>query len=229
MSTNVAAVKMAMAMEPKMVDPLHPLVTARWEECCTIPECSRISTECVPWNNKFYLGLVEKRQLTLEEFYSDFVPSTPKLLELSADFTSWRVITNIPVSYFGLCTYHSQLVIVGGREKDRPGLSNQLWASDEDMNWGTSLPSMPTKRFSPTVVNTGIPEHLVVAGGMYGLGTPLNTVEVLMEGVWFTLERLPLGYCDIKHAMHNGIVFLTGTGSVKKLRVSVLYFVCYKT
>ncbi len=88
-----------------------------------------------------------------------------KLFKSSADLNTWTHVPT-PTEYFGLTTYHSQPVLVGGKIGRDP--TNKLWTSPNGgLDWVESLPPMPTSRWSPSVVNTGTPECLIVAGGFW--------------------------------------------------------------
>ena len=60
---------------------------------------------------------------------------------------TWTTL-DTPVYYFALTTYHSQLVLVGGREYVGENIvgdeSNQLWTLSEDGQWQETLPPTPT-------------------------------------------------------------------------------------
>ena len=74
---------------------------------------------------------------------------------------------NTPSKYFGLTTYQSKPVLVGGTTS-RFSAFNELWTlSDDRTEWvhTDALPPMPTARWSPSVVNAGTPECLIIAGG----------------------------------------------------------------
>jgi hypothetical protein len=67
---------------------------------------------------------------------------------------------------------------------------------------------MPTARKWPTVVNTGTPEYLIVAGGHHCE----RVVEVLMEGQWWSLPSLPYNilYGYSMATIHEGTLHMWG-------------------
>lgn len=71
---------------------------------------------------------------------------------------------------------------------------------------------MALERRSPTVVNTEIPEYLLVAGGntMVSRSSVINTLEILVGEQWLTPASLPFSFADIKHTLHNGCLYLYG-------------------
>lgn len=146
------------------------------------------------------------------------------LYQSSADLTSWTRVTTPTVSY-ALTTYQSQLVLAGGEEvtdmisdtaHPLQNATDKLWTSDSDSswNWQASLPPMLTKRSKATAINTGTPEYLVVAGGIGGIGVyELDTVEVLAERKWSTVQQLPKLCSSMKSVLCGGTLYLMGGGS----------------
>ena len=93
-----------------------------------------------------------------------------------------------------------------------------LWASADGTNWQETLPPMPTSRYGAAAVNTGSsggPECLVVAGGKKRPGEIIDTVEVLREGQWSTVQPLPRPrhyiFQDRHFVLHNGTIILGAT------------------
>lgn len=98
----------------------------------------------------------------------------------------------VPAEEFGLSTYNSKLVLVGGRDSSSQQVCNKLWMSGDGKEWAEGiLPAMPTPRLAPFAASFGCPECLIVAGGMTSKQRKLVTVEVLKNGQWFTVEPLP--------------------------------------
>jgi hypothetical protein len=104
------------------------------------------------------------------------------LWESNNDFSHWNRLSPLPS---GLSTYHSQLVLVGGQLNGCP--TNKVWVSDDGYSWNTSLPSMPTAREFPIVVNTGTPEYLLVAGGY-----PCDQELEVVDSAFFTMQIFAL-------------------------------------
>ena len=142
-------------------DVLHPLATIQWETCWELEDIFSNYIGTVVLDDKLYLGVMGEMVL----------------VEFSANLAAWKMLPLTPVECFGLSTYHSQPVLVGGWLNGTS--SNKLWVYDND-TWHCSLPPMMTGRRYPVVVNTGTPEHLVVAGG-YHCAEPIEVLEVLME------------------------------------------------
>ena len=121
------------------------------------------------------------------------------------DFTSWTVHGPPEgLECFGLTSYHSQLMVVGGKERGM--VTNKVWTSDDGTDWQLSLPPMPNKRCFPLAVNTGpSPECVIVAGGEGEDHTRLTVVEVLLDGQWFTVPSKLTYLCDT--LSHGGVVY----------------------
>ena len=129
----------------------------------------------------------------------------------SGQLLSWNRLTTFDVVNFGLGTYQSKLVRVGGGEDEISVLSSVL-VSDDGITWQDSLPPLPTRRANPMVVTVGRnPEYLVVAGGCdYSPELKnLPTLEVLAEGQWYTLQSFPVPCIIENHCFHNGKLFMT--------------------
>ena len=181
-------------------DILHPLATIQWETCWKLEgTCDFTGTSTVVLDDKLYSGIGEFK------YYGSHGLGAGMVLKFSADLAAWKVLPLLPVSDFGLSTYHSQLVLVGGQLHGVT--TNKLWVYDNDA-WHCSLPPMPTCRYDPVVVNTGTPEYLVVAGGYQFWADPIEVVEVLMEGQWVSCAPL---YFNPNHGcIHNGNLYFSG-------------------
>ena len=130
-----------------------------------------------------------------------------------SDTVNKRLVWDVcrtPTERYALTTYHSQLVLVGGRELSTFEPSNMLWtlSSDAGMKWHPSIQEMPTKRYGASALNTGTPEYLVVAGGMGVGGYALDTVEVFTGKEWCTVEPLPNICSYNKCTIHGGKYYL---------------------
>ena len=135
-----------------------------------------------------------------------------KVYSSDTDFASW---TSLPVpgdiTGFGLGTYHSQLVLAGGVSTEKT--VTDVWASDDGTNWqqSESLPPLSVACSMPTIINTGSPEYLLVAGGYdyYNL-QPLVRVAVLMEKQWVSVQPPPKLCCILSSTIHNGNLYVGG-------------------
>ena len=127
----------------------------------------------------------------------------------STDLNSWSQVTT-PTRYYGLTTYHSQVVLVGGMELDTRMATNKLWTLKGETNWQPSLPPMPTSRYLSSALNTGSPECLVVSGGLDSGGTPVNVVEILKDNEWSSVQPLPKACSHLKSTLHKGRLYLMG-------------------
>ena len=137
--------------------------------------------------------------------------SDASLFISSTDLNSWSQVTT-PTSYYGLTTYHSQVVLVGGMEPDTDMATNKLWTLKGGMNWQPSLPPMPTSRYYSSALNTGSPECLVVSGGLVRKNDEegVNVVEVLKDNEWSSVQPLPKACSHLKSTLHKGRLYLMG-------------------
>ena len=183
---------------PLQVDILHPLVSLDWTECTRLP-VGMYRAQCVLLQNTIYLG--GGATLSLESVSSLFISST--------DLNSWSQVTT-PTCYYGLATYHSQVVLVGGREPNTRISTNKLWTLKGGTNWQPSLPPMPTSRYHSSALNTGSPECLVVSGGRVYEEAYMNVVEVLKDNEWSSVQPLPKACSHLKSTIHKGRLYLMG-------------------
>lgn len=166
-------------------------------------------------NDKIYIALEVSKQLQYEEGpgrdgHLEFMSTIYAIS--TADFSSWKNVTTLYLVDCTLATYHSKLVLIGGRMELYQlfwEVRDSLLVSSGGVNWHPSLPPMPTKRYQATAVNTGSPEYLVVAGGRGISDEVLVSVEVLVEDQWSVIEPLPFPYCGVRYCFHNGNLILT--------------------
>ena len=126
--------------------------------------------------------------------------------------TDTRTDINTPVYLFALITYHSQLVLVGGREyvsdETLGPLTNKLWTLAEHNQWKETLPPTTTKRHSASAVEFA--GNILVAGGKDIKERDTNTVEVYNGHHWAKAQCLPKPCNHIKSTVLNGYWYLMG-------------------
>ena len=154
--------------------------------------------QCVLLQDKIYIG---GDTSSWESNSSLFISST--------DLNSWSLVTT-PTCYYGLTTYHSQVVLVGGMEPDTDMATNKLWTLKGGTNWQPSLPPMPTSRYYSSALNTGSPECLVVSGGRASGEDEVNAVEILKDNEWSSVQPLPKACSRLKSTLHKGRLYLMG-------------------
>ena len=155
--------------------------------------------QCVLLQDKIYLG--GGNTSSLKSNASLFISST--------DLNSWSQVTT-PTRLYGLTTYHSQVVLVGGVEPDTDMTTNELWTLKGGTNWQPSLPPMPTSRYFSSALNTGSPECLVVSGGADSGRDEVNVVEILKDNEWSSAQPLPKACSCLKSTLHKGRLYLMG-------------------
>ena len=132
----------------------------------------------------------------------------PRLLIYDFTEDSWDTI-DTPTQWYALATYHSKLVLVGGRNLNTKEATNQLWVLDEQNRWTQPLPPMTTKRYKASAVSLG--NHLIVAGGQGGShACPLDEVEMYDGHQWKKVESLPRACTWMKSTLHEGKWYLAG-------------------
>ena len=125
---------------------------------------------------------------------------------------------------YGISTYRSQLVLVGGLDPSTQQATNKVWVSDDGSKWEPSLPPLPTVHDYPMVVNTGSLEYLTVIGGCVQFKDGGTNVEVLVliGEQWMSAHPIPLlssqpplfsrprrrGIDCIAHTIHDKNLFI---------------------
>ena len=166
----------------------------------------------VLFQDRIFLGMTVPIPDGREPVYWDRDYSHCLLLCSSFEFKSWTKLSTSDILFFGLGTYQSQLVRVGGTRYDgkKSEDSNEVLVSYDGITWHDSLPPMPTRRSQPTVIYSE--KYLVVAGGS-STSPPdyhfLDTVEALVDGQWCTIEPIPIPCLVNNGCFHDGKFFMT--------------------
>ena len=117
--------------------------------------------------------------------------------------------TNIPVHNSALVTYHSNLVLVGGRRKDTASATNKLFTMISLGQWRETIPPMSEERYHATAVE--YKGNILVAGGC-NESHLLNTVEFYNGLHWALAQCLPKGCSStrINSTVFDGQWYLMG-------------------
>ena len=185
---------------------LHPLKSLEWSECCEMP-VSVYEAQAVVLGNKVYIGggII-------------YPGSSSRLLVYNFTKDSWDIM-DTPTEDYAITTYHSQLVLLGGRNPNSGWATNQLWVLDKQHQWTKFLPLMTTERLRACAVSMG--DHLIVAGGCCdnqafprdqdeACPQNLDTVE-LYDGHghhWRRVQSLPKAGSQIKSVLFEGNWYL---------------------
>ena len=184
------------------VDILPPLAGLHWDEgCCDWPGGIQ-PTRVVLLHGKYYVGATSRQRLR-------GTSAVGELYCCTTDLSLWTTLPVPGVKKFGLGTYQSQLVLVGGINSSGQ-VVRDLWASEDGTKWqqSESLPPLLRACHGCTVINTGNPEYIIVAGGYSAELLAVDTVRVLIEGQWFVLKQLPQPCGLISFTIYNGNLFL---------------------
>ena len=124
---------------------------------------------------------------------------------------TWNRI-DTPVYWFALITYHSRLVLVGGREyvgEGREGpVTNKLWTLTEHDQWRETLSPMTTKRRWASAVEFA--DNILVTGGTDDTGRYIDIVEVYNGHHWAKAYCLSKPCYRMKSTVLNGHWYLMG-------------------
>ena len=168
-------------------DLLDPLVSLHWEKRNDLPE--DIDEAHSVWlNGKLYVGggII-------------FGGSSAHLLVYSPSEDSWEVIPT-PTEYYAHATYHSQLVLVGGRDPTTRKPTSKVWLL-EDRSWvpHPTDPNMPVSTYWSAAVGFG--DYLIVSGSEQDEG---STAMSVFDGQnWLSAQALPERFNRIKSAVNG--------------------------
>ena len=159
------------------------------------------SAEAVWLKDKVYVaGGVRFRNLRSDARLYIYTPAT----------NAWTTL-DTPVYYFGLTTYHSQLVLVGGKVYVGGNIegecTNKLWTLSKDSQWQEILPPLPKPYGNLSAVSHG--DHLLVISGDYP-----NKVYVCNGHHWASAQHPPQQLYSIMSTIINGHWYLTASGGV---------------
>ena len=177
------------------VDALHPLASLEWRECRGPPVDVGGTAKAVWLKDKVYVG----GGVTSGSFRS-----AARLYIYTPATDEWTTL-DTPVYLFGLTTYHSQLVLVGGLKYVSENVweriyTNKLWTLNEDGQWQEILPPMPTSCAFVSAVSHG--DHLLVISA--------DEVYVYNGHHWASAQRPPQRLYSIKSTIFNGHLYLMG-------------------
>ena len=180
------------------VDILHPSASLKWRECRRLP-VGMCDTQAVWLGDKLYVGGGGTARDDARLYI--YTPTTDIWSEIDT-----------PVYQFALITYHSQLVLVGGREYVGEGsvgpVTNKLWTLTGHDQWRETLPPMTTKRYRASAVEFA--GKIIVAGGQDDKMS--NIVEVYNGHHWTKAQCLPKPSSDMNSTVLNGHWYLMGGG-----------------
>ena len=178
------------------------LPSLKWKECSSLPEELR-DAQAVWLGDKLYVGGGETsgRQRDDASLYM-YTPATD----------TWNRI-DTPVYFYALVAYHSQLVLVGGKEYAGEGIdgpvTNKLWTLTEHCQWSSeSLPPMTRKCYRASAVEFA--DNLLVAGGRDDEGERTNAIEVYNGRHWAKAQYLPNPCEEMKSTIFSGHWYLMG-------------------
>ena len=185
----------------------------KWIECRRLPAGVE-DAQAVCVGDKLCIGGGTSESKRTASMLYIYIPTTD----------TWREI-DTPVYLFALMTYHSQLVLVGGREYKWKGwqVTNKLWTLNEHEQWSEILPPMTTKRHSASAVEFA--NNILVAGGVNNKGRDVDIVEVYNAHHWAKACCLLTPCYRIKSTVLNGHWYLMGGEGLGKC----VYYVSLKS
>ena len=126
---------------------------------------------------------------------------------------TWSTLLPSPIIHSEVAVINGHLTLIGGQESDASTVkvTNQVWSwHEENKEWRDTIPSMPTPRLAPGVIQTS--SVVAVLGGLGSDKTVLSTVDVLHTATlqWTTpsLLKLPLPMWGLSTATCNGHLYI---------------------
>ena len=124
--------------------------------------------------------------------------------------SAWNSMSTQSVSHFALAVYHSQIVLVGGKEcccENVIQITNKVWVMTDEQIKTDIIPHMKLRRSGAVAVS--IDTVLIVTGGEQE-SSALYT-EIYDGNMWWNIKRpSDLGGSDVKMALHEDYCYLIG-------------------
>ena len=174
-------------------DLLDPLVSLHWEKRNNLP-VDIDSAHSVWLNGKLYVG-----------GGGIYGVSRTQVLVYSPSEDSWEVLPT-PTEHYALTTYHSQLVLVGGRDPTTDKPTSKVWLL-EDRSWvpHPTVPDMSVSTFWSAAVGFG--DYLIVFGSEQDEG---STAMSVFDGQnWLSAQAVPEELFGVYSAVNGDDWYLT--------------------
>ena len=120
---------------------------------------------------------------------------------------NWAIHSIAPTYWSALTTYHSQLLLAGGKEVDSGSVTNFVYVF-KNGQWRRSRPSMMLSCYGASAVSRE--RHLIVAGGIDLHDKATNTVNVFDGKSWTIAKSLPKKCRYMKSVLNNDAWYVCG-------------------
>ena len=134
----------------------------------------------------------------------------------------WSTLPPAPVYWFGMGKLNGQLVIVGGRTRQRDVTGKVHTLNSSTQKWVESIAPMLTARYKPTMFS--LPSCLTVVGGADQQHTKLSDVDIFMPHTsqWHrTTSPAPSPLYNMTTTVINNKCFIAEYGSTKIYQLCV--------
>ena len=146
---GTSLIRLLLSLQPNI---FHPLTSIEWREVCKLPVKMMDAQSLLMGQNLIVGGGETDCGRTAD--------ATIYLYDINRDH--WDIHSKAPTYWSTLTTYHSNLVMVGGREVGSGSVTNSVFVF-ENGEWCPSMPAMSVARYGASAVSKD--EHLIVAGG----------------------------------------------------------------
>ena len=138
----------------------------------------------------------------------------PRVHKYNIAEDTWITLPSPCFGFFSIVFLYRKVLLVGGLMPP-DHITGDVHEFDEaSQQWvrSTTIPPMPTARYSATAVSWTSPPALIVCGGCYQQGRSLTVVEVYhgRTSQWHTVSPLPVPRDHITHIIVNSVLFLVG-------------------
>ena len=183
----------------------------KWQKCRDIPT-GQSSAQAVVIRGIVYVG--GGLSISHDDCYL--------IQQYSQTDDRWSSLPPAPVGWFGMGDLNGQLVIVGGKTRQRDVTGKVHTLNSSTQKWVESIAPMPTARYRPAVFS--LPSCLTVVGGGYEHDTSLSDVEIFMPHTsqWHKMTSpAPSPLYGMTATVINNKCFIAEYGSTKVYQLCV--------
>ena len=188
----------------------------KWQKCRDIPT-GTYCAQAVVIRGRVYVGGGDTSSDDDDDDDDDYL-----IQQYCPTDDRWYTLPPAPVYYFGMGELNGQLVIVGGKTRQRDVTGKVHTLNSSTQKWVESIAPMPTARSRPAVLS--LPSCLTVVGGGDQRGTHLSDVEIFMPHTsqWHKMTSpAPSPLYNMTTTVINNKCFIAEYGSSKVYQLCV--------
>ena len=171
-------------------------------------------------------GIFHNNQLLVGGGFTGRSKDDVLLYSYDSNFDFWTSLPPAPLKWSTLTSLDNQVMLVGGKEADKPGIgyTNRVAVFDKESKaWVFFNPPMQVARLSPVVLTYN--GYLIVAGG--SKGSLDYNVEIYDPATRQWTTTIPLPHKCFRHTSTtiNGVWYLLNSDSGLIYYVDILFFI----